>query len=42
LSEKAFQLANVGEDEEEPDELGLAIKAKIDELKDAEVEKINE
>ena len=33
-------MANVGE-EEEQDELGAAIKAKIDELKDAEVERIN-
>jgi len=41
LTEKAFSMANVGE-EEEQDELGAAIKAKIDELKDAEVEKINE
>lgn len=32
-------MANVGE-EEEQDELGAAIKAKIDELKDAEVERI--
>ena len=41
MVDKAFDLANVGE-EEEQDELGAAIKAKIDELKDAEVEKINE
>ena len=41
MTDKAISLANVGE-EEEQDELGAAIKAKIDELKDAEVEKINE
>ena len=34
MVDKALALANVGE-EEEQDELGAAIKAKIDELKDA-------
>lgn len=39
LTDKAMAMANVGE-EEEQDELGAAIKAKIEELKDAEVERI--